>query len=186
MIDTIIFPYEMPKTMEDLTNEQLAYYISRDGISEEDFNEGFALLWKRAIPTARFMARRYMDEMYWDWDDVDAEGMELLWDIIRKKQFRPPVELDGYARVFCSFYKTAIRRRLDTAYFKRAMKYPMPLSKGYRVRSECGEVIVMDGSAFRENYIQKQREMDHVRKKRYLEKLAKKKEMEAQRKHSSL
>lgn len=49
MIDTIIFPYEMLKTMENLTNEQLAYYISRNGVSEEDFNEGFALLWKRAF-----------------------------------------------------------------------------------------------------------------------------------------
>lgn len=164
----IDYDYKMPECLNDFSNEQLMYYISRPVAAREDVEEGLAIILRRLGPIIGKRSEPYMTALGWRSEDADAEALELLWDICRRRLWKPIVKDYGYARGFHKFFAQRFEWRLQNLYRSLARKNPIYGD------SACilwdGEIEHIFGClSFREDYIRKlrdQKRQSYLRNKR--------------------
>lgn len=159
----------MPRTIYDMSAEQIIFLLERDRVDDETMEDGLLALLKLIEPIAINAAKKYTLSLGLTRDDILEEALEALWDIVRKKEYVPRVYHDGYVPAFLKFFRMHFSHRLYRIFHQRAFHYPLPVNMSWCINDEDGFKVTYDVCAFREDYIlehrAKQRRWNRNKKK---------------------
>lgn len=149
-----VYPFDMPESIEDLSQEQIMYYASRPARTDEDISEAVVEIVRRYSKCLKKMALSYAVPLGWGADDVDSEAMLMVMDILRKRLYKVIVCEEGYAGTFTKYLLTKWRYHMSDVYRSMALNGPVH-DPAIRTLIYDGNRIEMGVASFHEDYIRK-------------------------------
>lgn len=146
--DTIPVNIYVPVSLEELPNELLYKLATSSVCSDREYCRVLEILTERMKPVMLKIAPGYFRVLCWNANDAIAEGMELIWWIIKEKKYTK-------RGAFKSFFAVCYKNRLGQIY-RKGVRYNPDFSHNVII-DYCAKLPVYNEAGyFNIKYIEKE------------------------------
>ena len=152
--------------MNTLTNEALYSLMTTLPSNSDSYNRGLEILTTRLTPITLSLSRGYYRLLSWTPDDAIQEGRILLWQLVKKGKYKPTAPFHHY---FSGCYKILLRHKCEDLVMHN------PVLTGSLHNNTLSQLLngekdnTVSVSAFKAEYIEKQRTKACERSRRWYE-----------------